>query len=680
MIPSASTKSPESIARTILLAQALESCDPRCDLVSLEERNAATLAALQHPLDISADAAAADDQLVAARSGHLAGLLASRFPALGSLQHPSALLSWLGVALPVLALVAGVFTDRIANPHRVDLLSAPLLLIIGFNLLVYGALAILAMLAIRRNPSASASLIPLLQKIDAWLSRQSGTRARVAAGFYQLWHAAASHLLMYRWKAVMHLSAAAWGAGIAVSIAGRGLFVQYKVGWESTFLTAETVHSLLGIIFWLPTTLFNLTPLTLAEVAAMRNFQTDGVAGDRWVWMYVGLTTLLVVLPRLMLAAWAAYRARGASRQLRIDMGTPYVQGVLASMRRTRLKIGIAIADERTRDQLLRLIRVVADDPLAQRLTISTPEGDVLQWVEDTGDGVLVDCFLSIGPHGDAERHSRPSVFVPDYRFAKEWAQWSLLTEALAARLDSPSQAGWLRLGNRLEQTQRLRFEQSMSAVAACLSKVVLLIHSETSSEGPNVAMDELFLALQQLHRLDRTTGRALELKLVKRYSPKALMGKTSVAAASAATGAGMGAAVDAATGFITLGAGTALGALLGAGIGWMGAVWRKKGAVADTMQHITQAALLLYMEFSNAVRVHPETGDSRHAWAREIETQVQQRQASLSAIWSREADAPTADRVAEAVPVLMEAMEAVIARLYKPDDPVEIVGDFSEF
>ncbi len=670
----------ETRARTAVLAQALESDDPRGDLLSLDERNTATRAALNALGDVPATGPAVfDDQVVATRARHLVDRLAAKHPALGALQRPGALWSGLALACPVLALLAGIATDRIGNPYRVDLLSAPLLIIIGFNLLSY---CVLAVLALRQKPPAHAPwLASLPQQIDAWRSRQRGSAARVMAGFYQRWQVLAGPLMLERWKTVLHLSAAAWGAGIALSLAGRGLFVQYKVGWESTFLSADTVHGLLELIFWLPTRVFDLTPLTLAEVTALRNFQNDSVAGARWVWLYVGLTALLVILPRLLLAAWAAARARAASRQLRVDHSAPYFQAVLASMRRVRLRIGLAFAQAGTHAQFVSWVRLVADDPLAQQLAISTPEGDWLQWVEAPDAASPVDCVLSIdsGELPDQPTPSawagRPTVFVAGYKLANSWEPWPVLTRTLAIATASETHAGWARLEGRLQQLQQQRFEHSMAAVAGCLSTVALDIHGGTPVSAIETALDGLFLALQQLHRLDRATGLALAGQLVKYHAPPSALGKKSATAAGAATGAGVGAAVDASTGFLTLGAGAAVGALLGAGIGWIGALRHKQGVDADTMQRLTEAALLLYMECSHAVRMYSGAGSARSDWQTAITREVGQRKARLTSLWSLK-DSALAGRVAaEAATVLGETMQSVWATLYPATVPVDVVG-----
>ncbi|MDQ3272174.1 MAG: DUF3482 domain-containing protein, partial [Pseudomonadota bacterium] len=415
--------------------------------------------------------------------------------------------------------------------------------------------------------------------------------------------------------------------------------------------------------------------------SALRNFQNDSVAGERWVWMYVGLTALLVILPRLLLAAWSAARARTASHQLQLDLSAPYFQAVLAAMRRVRLKIGLALGNAATHAQFVSLVRLVADDPLAQQLVISTPEGDRLQWVEELGAGSPVDCVLSIdtGEGPDKPLPSAwsglPTVLVPAHQLANSWPQSPVLTRALALATGSGSQAGWDRLESKLQHEQQQRLERSMAAVATCLSGIAVHINGDASVTAIEKARDELFLALQQIHRLDPATGLALAGQLVKYTAPAATLGKKSVTAASAATGASVGAAVDASTGFLTLGTATALGALLGAGIGWVTAQRHKKGVDADVMQRLTGAALLLYLEISNSVRVHAETSGLRDAWEKEMAKEIQHRKAALSRLWSAGGGAVTDAIASEAAPVLMATVQAVLATLYPPSTPVEVVG-----
>ncbi len=692
----------EQQARTIVLARALEQADPQGKLVALGARKAATLAVLQGLKATGGGAAPSDEQLLALRARRLLDLLPAKDAGPALLERPGLLWSVLAFALPLFALLAGMATDRIADPHRVDLLSLPLLLVVFFNLLMYGLLAALAIL--RKPLPGGAVLARVLRQLEPWLVRQRGTSARVVGDFYGLWHALTGRLLLVRYQSVLHLSAAAWGAGIALSLAIRGLSAEYRAGWESTFLDAGQVHGLLEFIFWLPTVIFNLTPITPAEVDALRNFNTAGVAGARWVWMYVGLMALLVVLPRLALAAWTAWSARSISRQLQVPLEAPYFQSVLADMRCTRLAFGLVLAgdavandriDASQRARFLRLARSVADDPLAQSLSVSTPEGDLLEWVEEPTSASPVDAVLYIGHAGqaDAQRSAvpeawsrRPVAVVSAAELALLWQQWPLLCGVLARSLNLQTASGWHRLTSTLVQRQTQRFDDSMTAVAVYLSVIAAELEGATSPEAIARAWDELFLALQQLHCLDRSTGRALEQTLVARYATPAVIGAKPAAAASAATGASVGLAIDASTGFITLGAGAALGALLGAGMGWAAVTWRKKGATADVMVQLTEAALLLYLEFAHTVRVHAGTDDARPAWQTQIARQVKQRKLGLSSLWLAGAETNANARQAasaESIQILRGTVEAVLVALYPAPEPAaaaEVVGRSADF
>lgn len=51
----------------------------------------------------------------------------------------------------------------------------------------------------------------------------------------------------------------------------RGLFTQYRAGWESTFLNAEQVYALLDRLFAPAMALFSLPGFSLTDVQALRN-------------------------------------------------------------------------------------------------------------------------------------------------------------------------------------------------------------------------------------------------------------------------------------------------------------------------------------------------------------------------------------------------------------------------
>lgn len=377
--------------RTLLLAQAIEQADTRHTLVSPVELQDATRSAvaaararglprvgvaevmLERATTIADHASGRDTTVAALHAPHTEG------PGAGGLGP------WVARGLPLAALLLGLAIDRISNAHRVDLLSPPLLTVLAWNLAIY---LLIAWRAWRPPSQPSAWLQQALRPLSYPFGRAEqgrGLVARIAADFHQRWWAHAADLLQQRAARVLHLCAAAWGAGIALSLLLRGLVVRYQFGWESTFLDATQVHAIVSVLFAPLTLLLGLAPFTLEEIAATQNFAGEsgvagmagggGAAGSRWVGMYVGLLLLAVVLPRLALAAWARWREH--RWQGHIDP-----QGAAFDTLRASLPGDLVIGLHGPQAQAQVLLGA----------SLQTPQGDRLQWVVDASapvDAVL---------------------------------------------------------------------------------------------------------------------------------------------------------------------------------------------------------------------------------------------------------------------------------------------------
>ena len=216
----------------------------------------------------------------------------------------------------------GVLTDAIANPHRVDLVSLPLLGIVLWNLAMYLLLLVgwSAAAPRRDGPAIAAAAAP--RRWPAAVAARIGPRARrrdgavppaLAGG-----DAAPDGAALEARPAPVR---AGWAVGVALSLLTRGLVVEYRVGWESTFLDASQVHAILSFLRLPALLLFPFQPFSVQEVAALQFSQGGGaVAGARWVYMYVALLLVLVVVPRLVLAAFAYWRERMLSRKVPLDL------------------------------------------------------------------------------------------------------------------------------------------------------------------------------------------------------------------------------------------------------------------------------------------------------------------------------------------------------------------------
>ena len=118
-----------------------------------------------------------------------------RNPALAALQDPWPWQRWLAAGLPLGAMILGVLTDVVANPHRVDLLSLPLLGLVLWNLFMY--LLLLAGWGLARNRAESPPPKAQRRRADGLLRWRRGTgnlRADVTALFQLRWQVAARAL------------------------------------------------------------------------------------------------------------------------------------------------------------------------------------------------------------------------------------------------------------------------------------------------------------------------------------------------------------------------------------------------------------------------------------------------------------------------------------------------------
>ena len=351
----------EQVARRVVLVRAIETADTGHAVLSDDDRKYASRSARELAAWQASDSnsAVTQDHFLQQRSEQILKRLAERIPAFAAFQKRAIGLPGFWAALPVLALFAGAVLDRIADPHRVDLLSAPLLFIVGWNLLVYLALLVWALLP--RARSAGKDSHGLLRRLS--VGKAAAPRklpAPLATGlgnFMAEWAQLSEPLTRARLSRTVHLSAAAFALGAVASLYARGLLTQYAAGWESTFLDAIQVHTLLSWLFTPALTVFSfLQGFTLADIEALRfgvhaGANASGVglaatapgtadavlasgagAGERWVHLYGATILLLVILPRLVLAGFASLRAARLVRRFPLDHEHPYFRKLADSI------------------------------------------------------------------------------------------------------------------------------------------------------------------------------------------------------------------------------------------------------------------------------------------------------------------------------------------------------------
>ena len=336
----------EQAARSLVLVGAIESADRMGELLSEADRQSASRSARELAQWKASQSAAQPtaDEFLQQRADQLVNRLSERFTLLEPFLHPSpGPLALLWTGLPAAALLAGMFLDQITDPHRVDLLSAPLLLIVAWNLAVYAALLAWpwrpAARRTRRQagPVRPASRVGLLGLIGL-----QGTRlprglppalAGVLSAFITQWAQLSRRLTLARVSRTLHLASALFAIGAVASLYARGYVAQYSAGWESTFLDASQVHAALSVLFAPALAVFPLQGFSVADVQALRFGQPPSVpSGARWVHLYAATLGLLVVLPRMLLAGAAGLQARKWAKNFPLDLDQPYFRRLLAAL------------------------------------------------------------------------------------------------------------------------------------------------------------------------------------------------------------------------------------------------------------------------------------------------------------------------------------------------------------
>lgn len=231
---------------------------------------------------------------------------------------------WLLVLLALA--IAAAIVGNVLGSQRINLLAPPVLGLLLWNLAVY----LLLPFASGRGPSAWWA-----QTIEEARTRVSGRGASAPllaarARFAAEWAVATRGQQQARVATAMHAAAALLALAVIASMYLFGLAFDYRAGWDSTWLDAEQVQRTLAAVFAPATALSGIAVPPIEEIAKLRF--ADGSEGERaarWIHLYAITLVLFVVLPRLALAAWSGWRARGLNTKRVLPLHEPYFRALL---------------------------------------------------------------------------------------------------------------------------------------------------------------------------------------------------------------------------------------------------------------------------------------------------------------------------------------------------------------
>jgi hypothetical protein len=306
----------ETEARRVLLLRAIES-EPPGPLWNAADRSWAGRAAQDAP----------SERFVAERARHAFERLAPREPALARWLDTC---HWRGAWVVVAALlgaVAGVLVDAVGPGQRIELLALPLLGVLAWNLVVYVGLVVVPLFRARRP-------LGLRERLQRWMAGAGGavpaTRAASLA-----WVEAGAPLHAARVALLLHVAAAALGLGLVAGLYARGLVLDYRAGWQSTFLDAAQVHAFLAALLAPAAALTGIAVPGPEAIAAMRSGPGEAAPAPAAAWIHLLAATLaiVVIVPRVLLALWAGVRARGLAADLPMPLREPYYDRLMRARR-----------------------------------------------------------------------------------------------------------------------------------------------------------------------------------------------------------------------------------------------------------------------------------------------------------------------------------------------------------
>ena len=368
----------ERSAREAVLVRAIETADGAREIWSDADRAWATRASAE-----VVGEHARDDAFIARRADLVLERLAERHPRIRALSRLPSARSWLAPLLALLAFVVGAVGADVSPTQRINLLAPPVLALLAWNVGVY--VALLASFMTPRRGAAPPG--PLRRSVVAWLGemtpriRKSVAPRPIVAAFRRFaseWPALAFPLWLRRTARLLHFGAAMLALGAIAGLYVRGIALEYRAAWQSTFLDAHAVARLLKIVLapgaW-------LTGITVPDAAHLATIGADsnGENAARWIHLYAATLAAVVIVPRLLLAAAAWIGERRLEHRFPLPLAHAYFQRLLHVWHEGAAKVAVLPysfdASPGAREGLDKLMARVFDANVDVGWRASTPYG-----------------------------------------------------------------------------------------------------------------------------------------------------------------------------------------------------------------------------------------------------------------------------------------------------------------
>jgi hypothetical protein len=187
----------------------------------------------------------------------------------------------------------------------------------------------------------------------------------------------------------------------------RGLGLEYTATWESTWLSAATVQSILGVVLGPPAWLFGLP---IPDVASLRGPAAGGDAAP-WIHLYAAAALLYVVLPRTVLALFECWRCH-VRADLDVELHDAYFRRVFTEWRGATRRVEIVPYSYAPKEETLTALKKLLQDYFGARADIKARAplayGDEASAVQDVPRSSRGPWSRTASPHADLADLSDP--------------------------------------------------------------------------------------------------------------------------------------------------------------------------------------------------------------------------------------------------------------------------------
>ena len=383
----------EPAAREIVLVRAVETADESRTAWTDTDREWATRAAAEVT---GTDAAPAT--YLARRASLALERLRERYPSLRRVLNAVTWRPWVATALAVLAFVLGLATDYLGPAQRVNILAFPLLAVLAWNIAVYAVILVRGLWGL---VSVRGRMLGPVARAAARLGLgaprpAAGREAPIAAAlatFVADWTRAAASLTATRVARSLHFAAFAFALGALAGLYVRGLVLEYRAGWESTFLDAESVHALLSFVLGPASALTGIPIADTDRLEALRFSAGPGENAAPWIHLYAATVGLVVLVPRLLLGLGTWLAERRLEAHFPVGLEEPYFQRLTRPLGREPARVRIVPYSYQLPPQA-----VLGLQAIAARLFGANAELSVAPSVAWGGEDALPSDLLPSGP------------------------------------------------------------------------------------------------------------------------------------------------------------------------------------------------------------------------------------------------------------------------------------------